>query len=81
VGDYLALLAWLRVVMGLVGGPARTTIDSLMTRQFHGLRLVWVWTYTAILSAVCVAVVRYAVFLRVAMQVDSHASPHCRLVP
>ena len=65
VFDYLALLAWNRVVMSLVGGPARTTIDTLMTRQFHGFRLVWVWTYTAVVSSVSVAVVRWAVAARV----------------
>ena len=44
--DYLAILAWNRVVMRVVGGPTRTTIDVLMTRQFHGLQLVWTWVYT-----------------------------------
>ena len=68
VFDYLALLAWNRVVMSLVGGPARTTIDTLMTRQFHGFRLVWVWTYTAVVSSVSVAVVRWAVAARVRLE-------------
>jgi len=68
VGDYLALLAWFRVVMRLVGGPARTTIDTLMTRQFYGTRLVWVWTYTALVSSVSVAVVRWATAMRVRVE-------------
>ena len=70
VGDYLALLAWFRVVMRLVGGPARTTIDTLMTRQFYGTRLVWVWTYTALVSSVSVAVVRWATAMRVRVSIS-----------
>ena len=63
VGDvlnYLALLAWNRCVMSLVGGPTRTTIDVLMTRQFHGLKLVWTWAYTLGVSSACTAVVRWS---------------------
>ena len=74
--DYLALLAWNRVVMSLVGGPARTTIDTLMTRQFHGFRLVWVWTYTAVVSSVSVAVVRWAVAARVRLESEPTDPTH-----
>ena len=58
--NYLALLAWNRCVMSLVGGPTRTTIDVLMTRQFHGLKLVWTWAYTLGVSSACTAVVRWS---------------------
>jgi hypothetical protein len=50
VGDYLALLAWNRCVMALVGGTSRTTIDTLMTPQFSGLEFVWVWLYTVVVG-------------------------------
>ena len=67
VVDYLSLLAWNRCAMGVVGGPARTTIETLMTHQFRGLKLVWVWTYAVALSWVCVRVVRSAGESRAAM--------------
>ncbi len=66
--NYLALLAWNRCVMHLVGGPTRTTIDVLMTRQFHGLMLVWTWAYTLGVSSACVAVVRWSAEKRASLE-------------
>ena len=66
--NYLALLAWNRCVMSLVGGPTRTTIDVLMTRQFHGLKLVWTWAYTLGVSSACVAVVRWSAEKRASLE-------------
>ena len=66
--NYLALLAWNRCVMRLVGGPTRTTIDVLMTRQFHGLMLVWTWAYTLGVSSACVAVVRWSAEKRASLE-------------
>jgi hypothetical protein len=71
VVDYLSLLAWNRCVMAVVGGPARTTIDTLLTRQLHGVHLAWVWVYTAVLSSCCVGVVRMAVQARVRMEAEA----------
>ena len=66
--DYLAILAWNRVVMSLFGGPTRTTIDVLMTRQFHGMMLVWTWVYTAVVSSVCVVLIRWSVGKRLVLE-------------
>ena len=66
--NYLALLAWNRCVMRFVGGPTRTTIDVLMTRQFHGLMLVWTWAYTLGVSSACVAVVRWSAEKRASLE-------------
>lgn len=66
--NYLALLSWNRCVMHLVGGPTRTTIDVLMTRQFHGLMLVWTWAYTLGVSSACVAVVRWSAEKRASLE-------------
>jgi hypothetical protein len=54
--------------MHLVGGPTRTTIDVLMTRQFHGLMLVWTWAYTLGVSSACVAVVRWSAEKRASLE-------------
>ena len=66
--NYLALLAWNRCVMRLVGGPTRTTIDVLMTRQFHGIALVWTWAYALGVSSACVAVVRWSAEKRASLE-------------
>ena len=66
--NYLALLAWNRCVMSLVGGPTRTTIDVLMTRQFHGIALVWTWAYALGVSSACVAVVRWSAEKRASLE-------------
>ena len=71
--NYLALLAWNRCVMRLVGGPTRTTIDVLMTRQFHGIALVWTWAYALGVSSACVAVVRWSAEKRASLEEEETA--------
>ena len=79
--DYLAILAWNRVVMRVVGGPTRTTIDVLMTRQFHGLQLVWTWVYTVWVSSVCVATVRWSVGKRLRLEDEERRIENRRTTP
>ena len=71
--QYLALLAWNRCVMRLVGGPTMTTIDVLMTRQFHGIALVWTWAYALGVSSACVAVVRWSAEKRASLEEEETA--------
>ena len=63
VHEYLALLAWNRCILTLVclskGGKCtvKTKIDTLMTRGFSRLHLVWVWIYVVIITSLAAAAV------------------------
>ena len=66
VHEYLALLAWNRCILTLVclskgKCTVRTTIDTLMTRGFSRLHLVWVWIYVVIITSLAAAAVRWSV--------------------
>ena len=67
VHEYLALLAWNRCILTLVclskGGKCtvKTKIDTLMTRGFSRLHLVWVWIYVVIITSLAAAAVRWSV--------------------
>ena len=74
VHEYLALLAWNRCILSLVclsghgDCTVRTTIDTLMTRGFSRLHLIWVWIYVAIITSLAAAAVRWSVKAAIAQE-------------
>ena len=74
VHEYLALLAWNRCILSLVclsghgDCTVRTTIDTLMTRGFSRLHIIWVWIYVAIITSLAAAAVRWSVKAAIAQE-------------